>query len=169
MNQPSSNPPAAVEPVLTGEMREAIQALFPRYPTRRAVVLPALDVVHDRLRQVPPRAVIEIAQLLGLAPAEVQDTLTFYGSFHQHAPHGRYRVQICRSISCALRGGEELLDYLCRKLGLRPGETTADGRLTLEFAECLGACESAPCMLVGDRVYANLTREKVDEALKAME
>ena len=72
------------------------------------------------------------------------------------------RVWVCRSISCAACGGEELLEYLCEKLGIRPGETTPDGRVTLEFAECLGACDSAPAMLADDTLHKNLTREKID-------
>src|SRR5258708_18756701 len=97
------------ERILTDEMMEAIKAYFPRYPTRQAVTLPALHIVNDRLRCVPHQAVVEIAQLLGLAPAEVQDTLSFYGFFPQEAPHGQVRAWVCRSISCALRGGEYVL------------------------------------------------------------
>ncbi|HEY5314274.1 MAG TPA: NAD(P)H-dependent oxidoreductase subunit E, partial [Pirellulales bacterium] len=145
--------------ILTDEMVEAIRAYFPRYPTRQAVTLPALHIVNERLRYVPIQAVIEIAQLLDLAPADVQDTLSFYGFFKQDQPHGRTRAWVCRSISCALRGGEEVLDHLCHKAGVRPGETTPDGRITVEFAECLGACEYAPCMLAGDDLYKDLTNE----------
>src|SRR5713226_2329130 len=130
-----------IERILTDEMVQAIKAFFPRYPTRQAVTLPALHVVNERLRYVPHQAVAEIAELLGLAPAEVQDTLSFYGFFKQDAPHGRERAWVCRSIACALRGGEEVLDYFCQAAGVRPGQTTADGKLTIEFAECLGACD----------------------------
>ena len=108
-------------------MVEAIRVYFPRYPNRRAVTLPALHVVNERLRYVPRQAVVEIAELLGLHPAEVQDTLSFYGFFKQDAPHGRTRAWVCRSISCALRGGEEVLEHLCHELSIRPGETTPDG------------------------------------------
>src|SRR5476651_2243557 len=94
--------------ILTDEMIEAIKAYFPRYPTRQAVTLPALHIVNQRLRYVPLAAVEAIAHLLGLAPAEVQDTLSFYGFFKQDKPHGETRAWVCRSIACALRGGEEL-------------------------------------------------------------
>jgi NADH-quinone oxidoreductase subunit E len=152
--------------VLTDAMIDEIKAYFPRYPTRRAVTLPALHVVNTHLRHVPPEAVVEIAALLGLAPAEVQDTLTFYGFFKQAAPHGETRAWVCRSISCALRGGEEVLDHLCRRAGIRPGETTPDGKLTVEAAECLGVCEAAPCLLAEDNVYGDLTVEKAERFLK---
>jgi len=155
--------------ILTDETIESIRAYFPRYPTRQAVTLPALHVVNDRLRCVPREAVVEIAELLGLAPAEVQDTLSFYGFFRQDAPHGRTRVWVCRSICCALRGGEEVIDHLCHTLKVRPGGTTDDGRVTLEVAECLGACDFAPCMLAGQSLHKNLTNESAAEVIDRLE
>ena len=156
------------ERVLTDDMVAAIKAYFPRYPTRQAVTLPALHIVNERLRYVPIQAVIEIAQLLELAPAEVQDTLSFYGFFPQEKPIGKTRAWVCRSIACALRGGEEVLDYMCHEAGIKPGETTADGNLTIEFAECLGACDFAPCMLAGKDLHKDLTREKATAFVKQM-
>jgi NADH-quinone oxidoreductase subunit E len=156
----------AKQRILTDEMVAEIEALFPRYPTKQAVTLPALHVVNDRLRYVPLEAVVEIAELLELAAAEVQDTLSFYGLFKQDAPLGKTRAWVCRSISCALRGGEEILDHMCHTAGIKPGQTTADGALTLEFAECLGACEFAPCMLANRTLHRDLTVEKVDAFLK---
>ncbi len=160
---------ATAERILTDEMIDAIKAYFPRYPTRQAVTLPALHIVNDRLRYVPLQAVVEIAELLELHPAEVQDTLSFYGFFKQDAPGGNTRAWVCRSIACALRGGEETLEYLCEQAGVEPGHTTADGRLTLEFAECLGACDFAPCMLAGKTLHKDLTREKCDAFLRSLE
>ncbi len=157
---------ATAEKILTDEMVETIRALFPRYPTLQAVTLPALHIVNERLRYVPLEAVVEIAELLELAPAEVQDTLSFYCFFKQDAPHGRTRAWVCRSISCALRGGEEILEHLCSKAGITEGETTEDGSLTIEAAECLGGCDFAPCMLAGETLHKNLTNEKADEFLK---
>jgi len=151
------------ERLLTDDLQDAIRALFSRYPTRQAVTLPALHLVSERLGYVPEQAVVEIAELLELAPAQVQDTLSFYGFFKQDKPLGRVRVWVCRSIACAACGGETLLDYLCEKLGIRPGETTPDGRVTLEFAECLGACDFAPAVLANDTLHKNVTKEKIDE------
>jgi len=155
--------------VLSAEMIDQIKAYFPRYPTRQAVTLGALHVVNDHLRHVPLAAVVEIAELLELAPAEVQDTLSFYGFFKQDAPHGQTRAWVCRSISCALRGGEEVLEHMCRAAGVRPGETTSDGKLTLEYAECLGACEFAPCMLAGEVLHKNLSNESAETFLRAIQ
>lgn len=159
---------SAATPVLSEQMRREIEQVFPRYPTRRAVLLPALHVVNEHLGYVPQQAVLEVAQLLGLAPTEVQDTLSFYGFFHQDRPHGRVRIWMCRSLSCSCRGGEELLQYVSEKLGIAPGQTTADGRITLEAAECLGACDFAPAMLAGDTLHGNLTKEKVDQLLASL-
>ena len=157
------------ERILTDEMVEAIKKYFPRYPTKQAVTLPALHLVSERLRHVPLQAVAEIAELLELAPAQVQDTLSFYGFFKQDAPHGRTRAWVCRSVSCALRGGEEVLEALCQKAGIRPGETTPDGKLTLEFGECLGACDFAPCMLAGDALHKDLTVDSAKQWLDDLE
>jgi NADH-quinone oxidoreductase subunit E len=154
--------------VLTPEMVAEIEAYFPRYPDRQAVTLPALHVVNRHLRHVPLQAVIEIAELLQLAPAQVQDTLTFYGFFHQDRPHGRTRAWVCRSISCHLRGADALLEHLCRRANIRPGETTSDGKLTLEIAECLGACEMAPCILANDELLPGVTPESADQFLRKL-
>src|SRR3954471_16059224 len=153
-------------PVLTEEIRDRIRAEFPKYPDKRAVTLNALHIVHDAQRCVSTEAVREIAQLLELHPSEVLDTMTFYGFFHEaDNPLGKRRVWVCRSISCMLRGGEELFEQLCHRLNVNAGETTADGGVTLEFAECLGACEQAPCMLINDECYGDLNEES---ALKAI-
>jgi len=154
--------------VLTDDMVAEIQAFFPRYPTRQAVTLPALHIVNERLRHVPLAAVEDVADLLGLAPAEVQDTLSFYGYFKQEKPHGNTRAWICRSISCALRGGEQIMEHLCHRAGIHAGETTTDGKLTLEAAECLGACDFAPCMLAGETLHKDLSFDKADAFLKSL-
>jgi NADH-quinone oxidoreductase subunit E len=148
-------------PVLSEELREQIRATFAKYPDKRAATLPALHIVHDAHRYVSSAAIEEIADLLELHPSEVADTMTFYNFFKDEKAHrlGKHRVWVCRSISCMLRGGEELLAGVSQRLGTKPGQTSADGRLTLEFAECLGACEGAPCMLVDDECHMNLTEE----------
>jgi NADH-quinone oxidoreductase subunit E len=155
--------------VLTEELRARIRAEFPKYPTRQAVVLPALHIVQDALHAVSPAAMAEIAELLELQPAEVMDAMTFYGFFRgPERPLGQRRVWVCRSISCMLRGGEELLAGLCERFGVRPGETTPDGRVTLEFAECLGACEGAPCMLVNDECHMNVTENSAAQLIETV-
>ncbi len=155
--------------VLTDAMIEQIRAFFPCYPNRQAVTLPALHVVNEHLRHVPLQAVVEVAELLDLAPAQVQDTLTFYGFFKQKQPHGATRAWVCRSISCALRGSDAILEGMCQRLGIQPGETTKNGKLTLEYGECLGACEFAPCMLAGETLHKELTGDSVERFLTDVE
>src|SRR4051795_3495063 len=124
---------------LSEDIRRRIEAYLPRYPHKQAVTLPALHLVHDELRCVPFAAIREIADLLDLSPAEVHDTMTFYGFFREEDdPLGKTRLWVCRSLACALRGGDELLGDVCAKLGVGPGGTTADKTITVEFAECLG-------------------------------
>jgi NADH-quinone oxidoreductase subunit E len=157
--------PAARIAILSEPLKEKIRALFPRYPSKRAVTLPALHLVHEHLRCVPYQAMSEIAELLEITPAEVHDTMSFYGFFSQ-APIGDVRVWICRSISCMLRGGDELLEHACRRLQIEPGETTGDGKLTVEYAECLGICDHAPAALADDgRVYGPLDEPALDAML----
>lgn len=148
---------------LSDEIRKQIEAYIPRYPSKQAVTLPALHLVHDANRCVSHEAIREIADMLDLSPAQVYDTMSFYQFFHEeNAPLGKTRLWICRSLACALRGGDELLQTFCDKLHVEPGGTTKDGKITLEFAECLGACEGAPAVMVNDEHRHNVTEEKVD-------
>jgi NADH-quinone oxidoreductase subunit E len=155
--------------VLTDDVRQKILAYLPRYPSKQAVTLPALHLVHDTLRCVPYEAIREIADLLDLSPAQVHDTMTFYQFFREEkAPLGKTRLWVCRSLACQLRGSEELLGHLCKRLNVPVGGTTADGKITLEFAECLGACEGAPAVMVNDEHEHNVTPEKADELVRQL-
>ena len=149
--------------VLNERLRQRIEEYVPRYPNKQAVTLPALHVIQDELRHVPLEAVREVAALLDLSPAEVYDTMSFYGFFRdEKQPLGKTRLWVCRSLACALRGGDELLADLCQKLNVEPGGTTADGKITLEFAECIGVCEGAPAVLVDDAGRGDVTPDKID-------
>jgi NADH-quinone oxidoreductase subunit E len=151
---------------LTPGQRQKILDYLPRYPSKQAVTLPALHLVQDELRCVPLPAIKEIAELLDLSPAEVYDTMSFYGFFRdEKQPLGKTRLWVCRSLACALRGGDELLGDLCHKLNVEPGGTTADGKITLEFAECIGVCEGAPAVMIDDAGRGDVTADKVDGLL----
>jgi NADH-quinone oxidoreductase subunit E len=155
-----------IRPMIPEQIRERILALCPRYPSKQAVTLPALHLVHEHFRCVPRRAMAEIAELLDLEPAEVDDTMSFYGFFPQ-APIGDVRLWMCRSLSCMLRGGDALLEHACGRLGVEPGGTTADGKLTIGFAECLGICDFAPAALADDgRIFGPLDEAAVDRMLE---
>ena len=156
--------------ILSDDLRNKILAYLPRYPSKQAVTLPALHLVHDELRCVPHEAIREIADLLDLAPAQVHDTMTFYEFFKEEDSNlGKTRLWVCRSLACALRGGEEVLNHVCQKLGVKPGETTADGKITLEFAECLGACEGAPAVMVNDEHKHNVTPDLADALVEELQ
>jgi NADH-quinone oxidoreductase subunit E len=155
--------------MLSEDLRQKILAYLQHYPSKQAVTLPALHVVQDELRCVPLEAIREIADMLDLSPAEVHDTMSFYGFFRTETdPLGKTRLWVCRSLACALRGGDELLAGLCHKLDVRPGGTTPDGKITIEFAECIGACEGAPAVMVNDEHRHNMTPEKLDELVQEL-
>src|SRR6266702_4822834 len=117
---------------LSPEIRTRIEAFIPRYPSKQAVTLPALHIVQDELRCVPLEAIREIADILELSPAEVHDTMSFYGFFRTEKDAlGRTRLWVCRSLACMLRGGDELLKIFCEKLGVKPGGTSAAGKITV--------------------------------------
>jgi len=154
---------------LDDELKQQILDLLPRYPAKQAVTLPALHLVQDRHRCVPSDAVRDIAELLDLSPAEVQDTMTFYGFFRDAGrPLGRTRLWVCRSLACMLRGSDELTEHLCKSLGVSIGGTTSDKAITLETAECIGACEGAPCVLVNDEHAMDVTPEKANQLVRKL-
>jgi NADH-quinone oxidoreductase subunit E len=155
--------------VLTPETRKRIEAYIPRYPSKQAVTLPALHIVQDELRCVPNEAIREIADILDLSPAEVYDTMSFYGIFRDEKNKlGKTRLWVCRGLACAIRGGEELLADVCHKLNVKPGETTADGKITVEFAECIGACEGAPAVLIDDSGRLDVTPDRVEPLIEEL-
>jgi NADH-quinone oxidoreductase subunit E len=154
---------------LSPESRQRIEAYFPRYPRKQAVALPALHLIHDTLRCVPLEALRELAEMLEISPAELHDAMSFYGFFKDEKhPLGKTRLWVCRSLACQLRGADELLEHVCQKLDVQPGQTTKDGAITLEFAECIGGCEGAPCVLVNDEHRMNVTPENVDGLIEEL-
>ncbi|OWK41664.1 complex I 24 kDa subunit family protein [Fimbriiglobus ruber] len=156
--------------VLSEDLKNRIRAYIPRYPRKQAVTLPALHLVHDELRYVPTAAIEEIAEILDLHPSEVQDTMTFYQFFKEKEADklGKNRVWVCRGLACMLRGAYELIDHCEHKLGVTCGHRTDDGKITLEFAECIGACEGAPAVLLNDEHVMDVTPEKADELFEKL-
>lgn len=154
---------------LSSNAKQVIEDHIGRYPSKQAVTLPALHVVQEERGCVSNKAMKEIAEILELSPAQIHDTMSFYGFFRtEEDPLGKTRVWICRSLPCMLRGGEELLAELCERWGIQPGGTTADGKITLELAECLGACDGAPCMLVNDELTLRVTADDVEKQVRGV-
>src|SRR5689334_1215770 len=135
---------------LTDELKRLLtEKYLPRFPTKRAAVMPALHEVQHEYGWIPVQAMEEIAAFLELSPAEVIDTATFYEEYWLK-PKGKYLLQVCRSLSCEICDSRKLTDHLMNKLGIDIGETTPDGRFTLVELECLGACGTAPVALVNE-------------------
>jgi NADH-quinone oxidoreductase subunit E len=141
--------------------------LLTRYPDREAVILPALYLVQQQYGNVSNEAIEYVAGLLGVSAARIEGVATFY-TMYNRKPVGKYHVQICRNIACSLLGAEHLIDHVSQKLGVKPGQTTPDGRITLAKVECLGACGTAPVMMVNDDYYENLTAAKIDSILDGL-
>ena len=150
--------------MLSEKLRKEILRTRDRYPDRRSAVLPALHVVQDEQGSVTEEGMAEIAELLDLPRSDVGGVATFYTMFFKR-PVGRYVLDVCTTLSCSLLGSEHLVEYLSAKLGVKVGETTADGMFTLRTVECLGACGNAPVMMVGDTYHEDLTKEKIDSLL----
>ena len=150
----------AFSPEQLAEVRR-LQAL---YPDPRGALLPVLHMAQDTFGYVSLEAQEYVAGLFDLAPAHVHEVVTFYTLFFQH-PKGRHVVAVCHNLSCHLAGSRDILAHVKQRLGIDVGETTDDGRVTLQSVECLCACEAAPMMQVDDRYELNLTPEKVDRIL----
>ncbi len=139
-------------PQLSEAVKAKIRAFFPRYPTKRAVMLPALHVVQETYGYLSHRAMRDVAELLEVPPSAVLDTVSFYTHFWTH-PRGEKVVVACRSLSCELMGAREVNEAIAEKLGVGEHGTTADGRYSFVTEECLGACEFAPCLLINEKLH----------------
>lgn len=150
---------------LAAATRQELVALRDRYPHPRSAILPCLWAVQSEIGHLTAEGMAEVAEVLRVAPSEVQAVSTFYSMYFQK-PSGDHHVLICVNVSCALRGGDEIVGYLERRLGCPSGGTTADGRFTWESTiECLGACGGAPAMQVDHHFHEDLTPERVDAIL----
>jgi NADH-quinone oxidoreductase subunit E len=167
-NRREAQPKTSDQPYLTDEMKKHLEEkYFPRYPTRRAVLLPTLHYIQHTYNWIPMQAIEEAAEFLGIAPAEALDTATFYEEYWLK-PKGKYLVAVCRSLACEICSSSDLTNHVRRKYGIEPGETTADGQLTLVELECLGSCGTAPVALTNDVLHEDMTPEKLDAILNAL-
>jgi NADH-quinone oxidoreductase subunit E len=150
--------------MLTAEEKKEIEAEFPRYEKKQAVCIEALKIVQRHRGWVSDEILIEVADFLEMAPAEVDAVATFYNLIFRK-PVGRHVILVCDSVSCWIMGYERIVQHLQERLGIGLGETTADGNFTLLPIVCLGACDQAPAMMIDDELYGNLDEEKIDEIL----
>lgn len=147
-------------PILSDGVRDKIRSFFPKYENKRAVLLPALHIIQHALGHVPYQAMVEVAKLLEIHPSDVIDTISFYTHFWTH-PKGRKVVTACRSLSCELMGGAQVLRTLKDELGISEHETTADGAYSLVTEECLAGCDHAPCLLINEKLHKRVRAEDV--------
>lgn len=138
--------------------------ILAKYEYKKAATLPLLHLAQDKVGYVTPEVEAWVARWTEMPLTHVRGVVTFYSMYHKK-PAGRTHVRFCTGTSCVLRGGEKLLEHVKKKLGIGNGETTADGRASLEEAECLCACEHAPMMQVGDEYVLDLTEKKIDDVL----
>jgi NADH-quinone oxidoreductase E subunit len=145
----------------SAQAKQQIDRLLTRYPTKQAALLPVLHLAQDEFGYLPDEALELVAKTLELPPAHVYGVITFYTMFHRQRT-GTNHLMVCTNVSCMLRGGYEILHHLEKRLGVKSGETTADGAFTLVEEECLAACANAPMMICGTDYFLDLTPAKVD-------
>ena len=146
---------------LTPQNEALVQTIIGRYPRARSALIPSLHVAQEQDGWVSPEAMEHIAELIGITPAEVLGTCSFYEMFRRE-PVGEYLVNVCNGISCMLLGSHELLEHAEESLGIKAGATTSDGKITLQAVECIAACDGAPCLAVNYRYVNDVTHEGFD-------
>ena len=150
------------------EFERQVDALVARYPAPKAALLPVLWELQRAHGWISPACAEWAAARLGVAPSHVHGAVTFYTMYRQR-PAGRYHIQVCTTLSCMLRGSDELLAHLERRLGIRVGETTPDGKFSLVRVECLGSCGTAPMLQINDDYHEDLTPERLDRILDKLD
>ncbi|MBI3324516.1 MAG: NADH-quinone oxidoreductase subunit NuoF [Candidatus Omnitrophica bacterium] len=146
------------------QLRPEAEAILARYERKQAAMLPVLHLVQQRHGVITAEAEEWVANVLDVAPAHVHEVVTFYTLYHRR-PVGKYHLQVCSNIACALKGSEACVAELSKRLGIGPGQTTADGRFTLSTVECLCACEAAPMLQLNDAYVGPVTPELIDAIL----
>lgn len=149
---------------LSEKYKDEITELLSRYPVKRSALIPLLYLAQREEGYVTEASMKEIARLLGLTPPQVYETATFYTMLNLKKV-GRFHIQVCTSLMCALVGSDTVIGWITARLGIGPGETTTDGLFTLSTVECLAACGTGPMMQINEDYYERLTEEKVDRIL----
>jgi len=149
---------------LTEKYRDEIADILSRYPVKRSALIPLLYLAQRDEGFVSEAAMKEIAGHLRLTPPQVYETATFYTMLNLK-PVGKFHLQVCKSLMCALAGSDTVIEWAKAKLGIGPGETTTDGLFTLSAVECLAACGTAPMMQINEDYYERLTEERFDRIL----
>ncbi len=151
------------------ELEAKFERMLKAYPEgrQRSAVIPMLLYAQDQIGCVTPELVQEVATRCGVTPLQVDEVVGYYTMLHRR-PLGKHHIQICTNISCMLRGGEELLEHACKKLGIRNREVTPDGQFSLEEVECIGACSWAPAIIDNYDYHHFVTPEKLDQLIDSL-
>jgi NADH-quinone oxidoreductase subunit E len=150
--------------MLKEKHQQEIDDIVSRYPLKRSALIPLLYLAQRERGYITEAAMVEIAGILKLTPPQVYETVTFYTMLNLKQV-GKFHIQVCKSLMCALVGSDTLIGWIKAKLGIGPGETTPDGAFTLSTVECLAACGTGPMMQINDDYYERLTEEKLDRIL----
>lgn len=151
------------------DKQDRVDEILARYPEvgKRSAIMPLLWEVQRAERHVSDARMAEIADILGITATDVKGVMSFYSTFHDY-PVGRYHLQVCATLSCALAGSDEMYDYLAEETGVVNGETDGEGRFSLQKVECLGSCGTAPVLQINDSYYERVTRSRCHALLQAM-
>ena len=166
----SANASTTAAAPLSDATRERFAREVAKYPAdqKQSAVMACLSIVQQEQGWVSPESEVAIAAYLDMPPIAVHEVTTFYNMYNQR-PVGRFKLAVCTNLPCQLRGGAQALEYLEQKLSLKPGETSADGRFSLQQCECLGACADAPVMLVNDRtMYSFMSDDKLRQLVDGL-
>jgi NADH-quinone oxidoreductase subunit E len=147
--------------------KEKILKELKRYESNYSAIIPSLYCIQKVHGWIHPKAVAELSEISKIPEAHINEVLNFYTMFNK-VPVGQLHVQVCTNLSCAMNGGRELADHLCKTYGVGYGDVSADGRVTVNKVECLGACHNAPMMQVNDNYYENLTSDSAVEKINQL-
>lgn len=153
---------------LSEAAEQRIETIKKRYPNPKSAIMSALYIAQEELGFVSKDAIGWVAERIGVPPVQVMEVATFYTMYYKK-PVGKYHVQVCRTLSCALVGAKKLSEHLQKRLHLEPHEVSADGMWSYEEVECLGSCGTAPMCQINDRFFEKLTPERLEEILKLIE
>jgi NADH-quinone oxidoreductase subunit E len=153
--------------MISEETKKRFDELVTRYPEKRSALIPMLHEVQAEVGYLSPEAIEWVAGFLGLSPADVMSVASFYDMLHLE-PVGKHVIYVCQNLSCSLLGAERLIRHLENRLGIRMGETTPDGLITLKRMECLASCGTAPAIQIDGIFYESMTPQKLDELLETL-
>jgi NADH-quinone oxidoreductase E subunit len=167
--QPLSQPVEILEEpaIFSPKIEAEIDWHLAKYPVTRSAILPLMFIVQRERGYLDPPGVAYLAKRLALRITDIWEVATFYSMIHTD-PVGKYHIQVCRTLSCQIMGAGKITKHCAEKLGIKPGETTADRRFTLSEVECLGSCGTAPMFQINFDYYENLTAETVDQILASL-